>query len=206
MVTNMKQSDAVNSLGVISRVNEQVKCIIADAESLFMIALNAMFLVRTLDDKAAGFRTVTSEIRNFTAKLHHEITDLTLTSGELVQHISIRVKKTRQQHSITQAIRASGKITEFSLNVDENVKIQQSENLKKINNYCDVLEKKIRSLSKTCKIGEHLSLHATLESASVADAKGRLKMTANDMRNRVANMDAALKKVCECIEGLRRIR
>lgn len=200
------QSDAVNSLGVIARVNEQVKCIILDAESLFLVALNAMFLVRTLDDKAAGFRTVTTEIRKFTEKLHGEISKLTLTSGGLVQHISERVKRARQHTLLNAAIRASNRLTAFDLSVDEKSKIRQSESLKKIVAHCDELEKKVRDLGKICQIGEYLALHATFEAAGVADANGRLKMTSEQMRNKVASMEQSLRNVCECIDGLRRIQ
>lgn len=94
-----------NLLGIV-RINETIKQVVSLAFSINLLALNALVLSRQAGDAALGFAVISAELRSFSRELAAAMGDLSQTSFELVNRVSLAARQGRKHHLLARALTA----------------------------------------------------------------------------------------------------
>ena len=156
----------MNDLQTIVRMNEKVKQVVSLSDSIFIVALNAMFQARRA--KALGFNTVTSELRKFSAEVAQAMQGLKnsieyqiefITRYKHKQHFSQLVDRIKDESS---SERSLGFVKQMQKSLEYSTDDMYERFLECYREFNQSFEKAQRA----CETGHSLFIHAKVEAQS----------------------------------------
>lgn len=83
----------MSDLYILSIINEQIKQIVRISDTVYLVALNAMFQARKAKGRAAGFATITTEFRRFSRDMDLAMTRLKKLVDKLIMVLAGYLKR-----------------------------------------------------------------------------------------------------------------
>lgn len=158
------------SLTTVARINENMKTIVNGSNSLYVIALNAMFASRAITNGANGFVEVTALLRNFSQRLDAQVSAIQIQIDSLIYQSAVMIKKQKHNKLLQEAIYLSD-----SVHIPEHVRENNKKLCEEIETFIANFTMQISRCEMLMKLGENLSVLAKVEAAATED--GAISLT-----------------------------
>lgn len=177
----------------VVQVNEEIKKIIRISSEVNLVALNAMLTAKRAGEKSRGFGVVSSELRAFSGKLEHFMSDLGNLIYGLVHDVAAILKQVRMRRHFVNARKNS----ERSQQSVELVLARKQVELEKFGGMVrtdwDKLSLQIYRALQLCETGNSLSRSAKIEAVYGGDMTAALKQVANEIEATINQILSILK-------------
>lgn len=156
----------MNDLQTIVRMNEKVKQVVSLSDSIFIVALNAMFQARRA--KALGFNTVTSELRKFSTEVAQAMQGLKnsieyqiefITRYKHKQHFSQLVGRVKDETSSERSLY-------FVKQMQLSLEYSTDELFERFTECYREFNQSFEKAQRACETGHSLFIHAKVEAQS----------------------------------------
>jgi len=185
----------MNDLQTIVQINEKVKRVVSLSDSIFIVALNAMFQARRA--KALGFNTVTSELRNFSAEVAQAMQGLKnsieyqiefIARYKHKQHFSQLVERVKEESSSERNL-CFVKQMQISLEYSTNDMFERfTECYREFN-------QSFEKAQRACETGHSLFIHAKVEAQSTGVFVQHLLPVVEQIEKSVTTLTGLLKEI-----------
>jgi len=183
-----------SSFDTVLVLNEAVKQVVAQSSRLYLTSLNAMFLAKQVGTQAAGFNTVTAELRRFSHAMNGRMDALRVRIYGLVREVSELQKldlACRYLESATARTgRSGGCMVGSSRTAARRVAVASELALNRAKFAVD-----LGNALRLCTVGENLAVLAKVEAvgAGSAEAVRKLAFIADEVAEIVGGIKGALK-------------
>ena len=156
----------MSDLQTIVRMNEKVKLIVGLSDSVFIVALNAMFQARRA--KALGFNTVTSELRKFSAEVAQAMQGL---KNSIEYQIEFITRHQHKQHFLQLVDRikdesSSERSLHFVKKMQRSLEYSTDDMYERFSECYREFNQSFEKAQRACETGHSLFIHAKVEAQS----------------------------------------
>lgn len=185
---------AAADLLAIVRISEEIKRIDAVADTVNLMAHNAIFLSRRAGAEALGFGVLSNELRRFAMDLQRQMTQLRETTYGSVATVTALVKQARLNNVLERARREAtgigrGVIDEFMRGRHGFAHARQREQIGALNRR---LSQMIADTSQLVELGSVLARSAKIEAAYGGPFSAALMQVSSDFENTIGEIQRSL--------------
>jgi hypothetical protein len=180
-----------NAFSTVLVLNEAVKKVVADSSRLYLTSLNAMFLARQVGSQAAGFTTVTTELRRFSNAMNQRMGALRVRIYDLVRQVS-ELQKIDLAYRYLQGAetRTGHHIVGSHCTVNRRTRVAAELGVNRARFGAD-----LANAQRLCTVGENLAVLAKVEAVGAGsdEAVKKLAYIADEVEEIVNRIQMALK-------------
>ena len=181
-------SEAATDLHRVVRINEEIKKVVRISSEVNLVALNAMLTAKRSGEKSRGFGVVSSELRVFSGKLEHFMTDLEAPVFELLKGVAQLLKQARVQSHFTLAMRGSDSAKRLLTPVMIRKEAELAVGREKVKRDWMHLSMLLNRALQLCETGGALSRSAKIEAVYGGDMTASLKQVSNQIEQTVESI------------------
>lgn len=181
-------SEAATDLHRVVRINEEIKKVVRISSEVNLVALNAMLTAKRSGEKSRGFGVVSSELRVFSGKLEHFMTDLEAPVFELLNGVAQLLKQARVQRHFTLAMRGSDSAKRLLAPVMMRKEAELAVGREKVKRDWMRLSMLLNRALQLCETGGALSRSAKIEAVYGGDMTASLKQVSNQIEQTVESI------------------
>lgn len=181
-------SEAATDLHRVVRINEEIKKVVRISSEVNLVALNAMLTAKRSGEKSRGFGVVSSELRVFSGKLEHFMTDLEAPVFELLKGVAQLLKQARVQRNFTLAMRGSESAKRLLTPVMMRKEAELAVGREKVKRDWMRLSMLLNRALQLCEMGGALSRSAKIEAVYGGDMTASLKQVSNQIEQTVESI------------------
>lgn len=178
----------------VVRVNEEIKKVMRISSEVNLVALNAMLTAKRSGEKSRGFGVVSSELRVFSGKLEHFMSNLQEPIFELLNDVAHILKQGRARRHFAAAMTSGGDNAKRLLApiLSRKDEVQQA-GCERVGKDWSRLVMLLNRALQLCETGGALSRSAKIEAVYGGDMTASLKQVSNQIELTVENILSILK-------------
>lgn len=186
-------SDAAADLHRVVRINEEIKKVMRISSEVNLVALNAMLTAKRSGEKSRGFGVVSSELRVFSGKLEHFMSDLEAPIFELLKGVAQFLKQARVQRHFIVAMRGGEKAKRLLTPILARKEAELTASGEIVKRDWRRLTMLLKRALQLCETGGALSRSAKIEAVYGGDMTASLKQVSNQIEQTVESILAIIK-------------
>ena len=186
-------SEAAADLHRVVRINEEIKKVVRISSEGNLVALNAMLTAKRSGEKSRGFGVVSSELRVFSGKLEHFMTDLEAPIFELLKGVAQRLKQARVQRHFALAMLGGDSAKRLLAPVVARKGAELAAGGEMVKRDWKRLSMLLNRALQLCEMGGALSRSAKIEAVYGGDMTASLKQVSNQIEQTVESILAIIK-------------
>jgi hypothetical protein len=186
-------SDAAADLHRVVKINEEIKKVMRISSEVNLVALNAMLTAKRSGEKSRGFGVVSSELRVFSGKLEHFMSDLEAPIFELLKGVAQLLKQARVQRHFVAAMRGGDRAKRLLAPVLARKEAELSVGGEMVKRDWRRLSMLLKRALQLCEMGGALSRSAKIEAVYGGDMTASLKQVSNQIEQTVESILAIIK-------------
>jgi len=186
-------SDAAADLHRVVKINEEIKKVMRISSEVNLVALNAMLTAKRSGEKSRGFGVVSSELRVFSGKLEHFMSDLEAPIFELLKGVAQLLKQARVQRHFVAAMRGGDRAKRLLTPVLARKAAELSVGGEMVQRDWRRLSMLLKRALQLCEMGGALSRSAKIEAVYGGDMTASLKQVSNQIEQTVESILAIIK-------------
>lgn len=186
-------SEAAADLHRVVRINEEIKKVVRISSEVNLVALNAMLTAKRSGEKSRGFGVVSSELRVFSGKLEHFMTDLEAPIFELLKGVAQRLKQARVQRHFALAMLGGDSAKRLLAPVVARKGAELAAGGEMVKRDWKRLSMLLNRALQLCEMGGALSRSAKIEAVYGGDMTASLKQVSNQIEQTVESILAIIK-------------
>ncbi|MFA5242752.1 MAG: methyl-accepting chemotaxis protein [Sulfuricella sp.] len=186
-------SEAAADLHRVVRINEEIKKVVRISSEVNLVALNAMLTAKRSGEKSRGFGVVSSELRVFSGKLEHFMTDLEAPIFELLKGVAQRLKQARVQRHFALAMLGGDSAKRLLTPVVARKGAELAAGGEMVKRDWKRLSMLLNRALQLCEMGGALSRSAKIEAVYGGDMTASLKQVSNQIEQTVESILTIIK-------------
>lgn len=186
-------SEAAADLHRVVRINEEIKKVVRISSEVNLVALNAMLTAKRSGEKSRGFGVVSSELRVFSGKLEHFMTDLEAPIFELLMGVAQRLKQARVQRHFALAMHGGDSAKRLLTPVLARKEAELAAGGEVVKRDWKRLSMLLDRALQLCEMGGALSRSAKIEAVYGGDMTASLKQVSNQIEQTVESILTIIK-------------
>jgi hypothetical protein len=181
----------------IVRINEEIKCVVAKAFKINLMAMNAIFLAKRAGQSALGFGVLSNELRRFATDLQQQMSALRETTYGSVSTVTTLVKQSRISRLLERArIEAQGEgkrlLQQLMRSRDESTLARSEEHMAALNRR---LSHMIAATTQLVELGSVLARSAKIEAAYGGGFSTSLMQVSSDFEKIIGDIQRSLESL-----------
>lgn len=186
-------NEAASDLHRVVRINEEIKKVVRISSEVNLVALNAMLTAKRSGEKSRGFGVVSSELRVFSGKLEHFMTDLEAPIFELLKGVAQLLKQARIQRHFAASLRGGDNARRLLAPVLARKEAELAAGGEMVKRNWRRLSILLSRALQLCETGGALSRSAKIEAVYGGDMTASLKQVSNQIEQTVESILSIIK-------------
>ena len=185
----------MSDLQTIVRINEKVKQVVSLSDSIFIVALNAMFQARRA--KALGFNTVTSELRKFSADVAQAMQGLKNSIEYQIEFITRHQHKQHFSHLVGRIAEesSSDRSLHFVKQMQTSLEYSTDDMFERFTECYKEFNQSFEKAQRACETGHSLFIHAKVEAQSTGAFAQQLLPVVEQIEKSVSSLSELLGQI-----------
>lgn len=190
-----RDSAAAAALAKVVLVNEDIKEVVRNANSINLTALNAMLMARRTGTAASGFGVVAEEMRSLSVQLESSMSGLRRLSDQLLGGVTQSLRQTRLERILHLTAARGASPAEHLAPVLDAAKIRRVALDLRIAEICAALVRDLERVVEVTRHADSLAPMARIEASWAAEHQFELGKVSTDLGQLLRNILPVLNRL-----------
>lgn len=190
-----RDSAAAAALAKVVLVNEDIKEVVRNANSINLTALNAMLMARRTGTAASGFGVVAEEMRSLSVQLESSMSGLRRLSDQLLGGVTQSLRQTRLERILHLTAARGASPAEHLAPVLDAAKIRRVALDLRIAEICAALVRDLERVVEVTRHADSLAPMARIEASWAAEHRFELGKVSTDLGQLLRNILPVLNRL-----------
>lgn len=190
-----RDSAAAAALAKVVLVNEDIKEVVRNANSINLTALNAMLMARRTGTAASGFGVVAEEMRSLSVQLESNMSGLRRLSDQLLGSVTQSLRQTRLERILHLTAARGASPAEHLAPVLDAAKIRRVALDLRIAEICAALVRDLERVVEVTRHADSLAPMARIEASWAAEHRFELGKVSTDLGQLLRNILPVLNRL-----------